>query len=151
MGLIDGSLINLCTFPGIFVHQLLYLLACRHYKIESAFSLLNFTQFLSPNLVTIGEADSQRVGKQIETLARIGSALVCCVLGAANDFTQKGSFIEGVVLWVAVSIGIHSFPFRNAPGGKVMGFIWLDAFYGVMLYFIGKFPLAVLGLSGERL
>ena len=151
MGLLDGSLINLCTFPGILVHQFFYLVACRYYKIESAFSVLNFTQFLSPNLVTVGESDLLRLGKRLEGLASVGSALACCALGAVNDVTPKGSFIEGVVLWVAVSIGIQSFPLRNAPGGRVMTFIWLDAFYGVILYFIGKIPLAALGLSGTRL
>lgn len=151
MGLLDGSLINLCTFPGILVHQFFYLAACRYYRIESAFSLLNFTQFLSPSLVTVGESDLQRFGTRLERLATIGSALACCALGAINDFTPKGSIVEGVVLWIAVSIGIQSFPLRNVPGGRVMTFIWLDAFYGVMLYFIGKVPLAALGLSGTRL
>ena len=158
MGLLDGSLINLCTFPGILVHQFFYLAACRYYKVESAFSLLNFTQFLSPDLVTVGESDLLRVGKQLKRFATIGSALTCCALGAINEFTSKGSFAEGAVLWIAVSIGVQSFPLRGAPGGRVMTFIWLDAFYGVMLYFLGKFPLAAvvtwfpgLGLSGTRL
>jgi hypothetical protein len=158
MGLLDGSLVNLCTFPGIFVHQFFYLAACRYYKVESAFSLFNFTQFLSPSLVTVGESDLVKFGKQLERIANIGSALTCCALGALNEFTSKGSFIEGALLWIAVSIGVHSFPLRNAPGGKVLTFIWLDALYGVMLYFLGKLPLAALvtwfpglGISGTRL
>jgi len=151
MGLLDGSLINLCTFPGILVHQLFYLAPCKSYKIESAFSILNFTQFLSPNLVTVGESDLLRLGPRLERLASLGSALACCALGAINEFTPKGSVVEGVVLWIAISIGIQSFPLRNIPGERVMRFIWLDAFYGVMLYFIGKIPLAARGLNGTRL
>ena len=147
MGFIDGSIINLCTFPGIFVHQLIYLAACKYYKVEAAFSLFDFTQFLSADLVKIGESDSQRLGAKIGRLASIGSALSCCTLGAINEFTPKGSVVEGVILWIAVSIGIHSFPFRKSGGGRVLSFVWMDAFYGLLLYFIGKLPLGFLGVS----
>lgn len=147
MGFIDGSIINLCTFPGIFVHQLLYLAACKYYKVEAAFSPSDFTRFLSPNLVTIGESDSQRLGVKIERMASIGSALSCCTLGAINEFTPKGSVVEGVIIWIAISIGIQSFPFRKSTGGRVMSFVWMDAFYGLLLYFVGKVPLSFLGVS----
>lgn len=144
MWLLDGSLVNLCTFPGILVHQFFYLMACKLYKLECAFSILNFTQFLSPDLVTIGESDRTRFGEKLERWATLGSALACGLAGAINEFTPKGSLAEGVIVWVAISIGVQSFPLRNSPGGKIMKFIWIDALYGLLLYSFGKVPLLAL-------
>lgn len=144
MGFIDGSIINLCTFPGILVHQLFRLTACRYYKVEAAFSLVNFTTFLQSNLVTIGETGYLAYGKRIERLALLGGALVAGLMGAINDFTPKGSAIEWVVFWIAVSTGIQAFPSRSTRGGAVLMFFWIDALYGVVLYFLGQAPLATI-------
>ncbi len=119
-------------------------MACKYYKVAYAFSFVNFTLFLQSNLVSIGESDSLSLGKRIERLAFVGSGLTCCAIGALNDFTPKGSIIEGLLLWIALSIGVQGFPLRGVKGGRVLTFFWVDAFYGFMLYILGKVPLAAI-------
>ena len=158
MWFIAGSLVNLCTFPGIIVHQFFYLIAAKFYKVEAALSLFNFTQFLSADLVIIGDSDRLRIGRKLQLWAIVGSALTCCLVGGLNQFTPKGSTIESVLFWIAISIGVQGFPLKGTPLGRGMGFIWLDAMYGMILYFVGQIPHAALvtwvpslGLTGSRL
>lgn len=140
--LLDGSLVSLCTFPGVLVHQLLYLLACRYFNVEAAFSVSNFTQHLSAQLVTIGEDAAKKLGRRLEQVAVAGSAIACCLLGMINQLTPNGSVAEGVVVWIAISVGVQSFPFKASPAGRIMSFLWMDAVYGLMLYMIGKIAYA---------
>ena len=155
---IAGPLVTFCTFPGVLVHQLFYLLASKAYSVPTAFSLLNLTHFLSPDLVTIGESDRLRVGGKLEAWAVLGSALVAGSLGALNEVTPKESAAEWALFWIAISIGVQSFPLRKTKVGKAMAFVWIDAFYGFMLYLMGQAPHAALvtwfpslGLTGTRL
>ena len=140
MGFINGSIINLATFPGVLVHQFMRLLACRRYGVEAVFSLANFTNFLQSNLVTVAETAYETHGKRIERLALFTSALIAMFCGAINDFTPKNSVAEWVILWLAISIGIQAFPIDN----RVAKFLWFDAVYAMLLYMLGKVPLGAL-------
>jgi hypothetical protein len=137
MGFVDGSMINLATFPGVLLHQFMRLLACRRYGVEAVFFLANFTNFLQSNLVTVAETAYETHGKRIKRLALFASALMAMLCGAINDFTPINSVAEWIVLWFAISIGVQAFPSEN----RTAKFLWFDAVYGMLLYMLGKVPL----------
>lgn len=160
--LIPGFVVALATFPGVIVHEIAHLLFCRLARV-AVFKVV-FFRLGNPSGYVLHELP-RRPGQQI--LIGIGPFLVNTVLGAiiaapaaiqALKF-KAGSPLDYVLLWLGVSIAMHSFPSTGDAAGiwkaaknpqtpmalriiaaplvgliylcAVGSVIWLDFFYGV--------------------
>jgi hypothetical protein len=162
MFFIPGPLIAALTFPGVIVHELAHQLFCRLFGV-AIFEVCYF-RFGNPAGYVIHEHPA-KTGQQI--WIGIGPFIVNSVLGAIIAAPASiqviqfdaGSPLEYFLIWLGVSIAMHSFPSTgdartlrtavSAAGvpvgvkmaaypvvgliyvGAIGSFIWLDAIYGV--------------------
>jgi hypothetical protein len=111
--IIPGILISLATFPGVMVHELGHLLLCRF--TGTPVDKVCYFRFGNPAGYVIHEKPSS-IWKHI--LIGFGPLIVNSTFGfllgllAARCFLHpEGWQVAGVVWsWLAVSIGMHSFP-----------------------------------------
>jgi len=157
---IPGSLITLVTFPGVVVHEIAHQFFCR----------LTGTAVLDVCYFRMGNPAGYVVHERPRTRAKallvsIAPFIVNTLLGAMiaapaaiSAFTfEDGDFLDGLLIWLGVSIAMHAFPSRQdaqslwsafkeerwwikaliAPivfvihSGAVLSFVWLDLIYGV--------------------
>ena len=157
MMLIPGFVIALITFPGVIVHELAHQFFCRLFKVP-VFSICYF-RIGTPSGYVIHEPPKSGWAS---LLIGVGPLLVNSLIGPlialpavlgskfASD-PRTGSetlywFIDGFLIWLGVSIAMHSFPsvgdaasiwktlrerqqsiLLNVVGTPLVGLIWLGA------------------------
>jgi hypothetical protein len=158
--IIPGFLIAWITFPGVIIHELAHKLFC-HWTGTQVLEVCYF-RFGNPAGYVIHEKPTT-VWKHI--LIGIGPLFINTALGMLIGLTAlalKKTFSEAIeygLLWLAVSIAMHSFPssgdaksiwaaiwdkeapiFAKIVGtplvtiiflGAIGSFFWLDLFYGI--------------------
>ncbi|MGF7059424.1 metalloprotease family protein [Brassicibacter mesophilus] len=162
MYLIPGFLISIVTFPGVIVHEIAHQLFCKISRV-AVFDVCYF-RFGNPSGYVIHE--EPKTTKQ-QILIGIGPFLVNTVIGALISLPaaipvikfESGNALEYVLIWLGVSITMHSFPSvgdaksiwksvrkKETPilakifGTPIVGIIflcalgsvaWLDLIYGI--------------------
>lgn len=110
---IPGILISIATFPGVIVHELAHQLFCRLTRV-AVFEVCYF-QFKNPVGYVIHEIPN-KPSQQI--MIGVGPFLVNTILGALISLPAAipvikfgtGSPLDYVLIWLGVSIAMHSFP-----------------------------------------
>jgi hypothetical protein len=162
--MIPGFIISIITFPGVIVHEFAHLFFCRLMR-AAVFDVCYF-RFGNPAGYVVHEPP-KTAGQNL--MIAIGPFLVNSVVGAIIAMPaaipvlelNAGSPIDYVLIWLGVSIAMHSFPSTGdarsiwaalkSPGttiltkaiatpivaiiylGAVGSFFWLDLAYGVAL------------------
>ncbi len=163
--MIPGWLISLVTFPGVIVHEMGHLFFCRRYGL--AVHRVCYFRLGNPAGYVIHEpADTYGRGFWVSVGPLVVSSLMAAAVGfpVGTAFLQhhKMQVVHWALGWLALSIGMHSFPSTgdaknlwSASIGAVMkgniialiGFpvviliylanllsiIWFDAFYAAAL------------------
>lgn len=174
--IIPGQLIAIATFPGVIVHEIAHQLFCRLFKLP-VLEVCYFRVGNPAGYVVHGPATTAR--QQI--FIAIGPFFVNTVLGAVLTLPSAiqvlqfhaGSPLDYVLLWLGISIAMHSFPstgdattMRHAISrpdtplaakvatwplvvliyvGTLGSVVWLDAAYGVAVaLLLPKLLVAVL-------
>ena len=172
--IIPGFIISLVTFPGVMVHELGHQLFC-HFTATPVRAVCYF-RFGRPAGYVVHDRPSS-VWKHI--LIGFGPLIVNTLFGfllgllASRQFLHEENWqlVGGLLVWLAVSIAMHSFPstgdakslwqalwgekapaFARLVGTPLVGAIylgaigsvfWLDVIYGVMVAW--GLPRALLG------
>ncbi len=142
---IPGSLIAAITFPGVVIHELAHQLFCRYFKIP-VYQVCYF-RFGNPSGYVV-HAQTDNWIHQI--LVGAGPFFLNSVLGAllafpsslrAFEFSGAASTIDGILLWLGISIAMHAIP--STGDAKAM---W-NAVSGTRASFLAKLAVApVVGL-----
>lgn len=141
---IPGILIAIATFPGVIVHELAHQLFCRLAKV--AIIEVCYFRIGNPAGYVIHEIPSK---KSQQILIGLGPFFVNTILGAMISLPAAipvikfgtGSPIDYILVWLGVSIAMHSFPsIQDARG------IW-ESVKGEDTAFIAKILVApIVGL-----
>ena len=162
MFFIPGFVISAATFPGVMVHEFAHQLFCRFFRV-SIFHVCYF-QFGNPAGYVLHEKASKPLH---QILIGLGPFFVNTILGAVIALPGIIGVIkfggeqplDYVLLWLGVSIAMHSFPStQDASGiwdaikdenlswplkiiftpfvglifvGAIGAFFWLDLIYGI--------------------
>lgn len=113
MYFIPGFLITIVTFPGIIVHELAHLLFCKFFRLV-VFDVCYF-RFGNPSGYVVHEEPKNPI-QQI--IIGIGPFLINTIIGALISLPaaiavlkfESGEIIEYILIWLGVSIAMHSFP-----------------------------------------
>ena len=111
--IIPGILVSIATFPGVIVHELAHQLFCRFNRV--AVLEVCYFQTKNPAGYVIHEAPSK---KTQSFWIGVGPFLVNTILGAIISMSaaipvlkfSSGSFLDYFLIWLGVSIAMHSFP-----------------------------------------
>ena len=111
--MIPGVLISIATFPGVIVHEMAHQLFCRLTRV-AVFDVCYF-RIGNPAGYVLHEPP-QRQSQNL--LIGIGPFLVNSLLAAIISSPaaipilkfESGSFLDYVLIWLGISIGMHSFP-----------------------------------------
>lgn len=166
MIIIPGQLIALLTFPGVIVHELSHLLFCKIFNVKVK-EVCFFRFDKTPGYVAHeGSTNPWKV-----LFISIGPLLLNTILGGliglsaavpAYEFNNF-RFNDVVVLWVGISIAMHSFPSQTdayslrqfvksnpvsrlikylfipvsyiLQTGAALSVIWLDFVYGIFVVY----------------
>lgn len=160
--IIPGFIISILTFPGVIVHEFAHQLFCRLSRV-AIFDVCYF-QFGNPAGYVVHEIP-KKAGQNI--LIGIGPFFINSILGALIAMPAaipifkfgSGSILDYFLIWVGVSIAMHSFPSTgdaqsiwkavtgpNVPFitraiaapivgiiyiGAIGSVVWLDLIYGI--------------------
>lgn len=113
MYLIPGFLISAVTFPGVIVHELAHLMFCKFFKL-AVFDVCYF-RLGNPSGYVVHEVPKNPI-QQI--MIGIGPFLINTIIGALISLPaaisvlkfENGDIIEYILIWLGVSIAMHSFP-----------------------------------------
>lgn len=124
--IIPGFLISLVTFPGVIIHELAHQLFCKAAGV-TVFEVCYFRMDNPPGYIVheVPKKLCQRI------LIEVGPFFVNTVIGALVALPtvipvvkfDAGSFMDYLLIWLGVSIAMHSFPsMRDAK--SIWGAIW---------------------------
>ncbi len=125
--MIPGFIITWLTFPGVMVHELAHKLFCEWTKTKVL--EVCYFRFGNPAGYVAHELPSS-VWRHV--LIGIGPLFVNTVLGFCiglfaipfmREHSGAGEFVKYAVLWLAVSIAVHSFP-STGDAQSIWGAIW---------------------------
>lgn len=162
MFFIPGVIISVVTFPGVIVHELAHQLFCRLFRIP----VFEVCYFRAGN--PAGYVLHERVERPYQQiLIAVGPWFVNTALAvmigasaAVNTIVDDPGPLDVLLLYLAISIGMHAFPSLGDAGviwdsvvknpatamhtkivavpiigmiyiGALGSFVWLDAIYGV--------------------
>ncbi len=166
MIIIPGWLISILTFPGVIVHEWAHKKCCVWVGVP-VYKVVYFRFGNPAGYVLHGETRTYKQTFWISVGPLILNSLSAIFLGfLLSGFGTEG-FLYTFLLWVAISIGMHSFPsdgdMKNIfeasknelkKGGSILHylafpfvgliflanklrFIWFDLWYALTLVFIG--------------
>lgn len=160
--MIPGIIISIITFPGVIVHEIAHQLFCRLFNLV-VFDVCYF-RFGNPAGYVVHESPKKPAH---EIIIGIGPFIVNTIIGAIISLPAAipvikfgaGTPLEYVLIWLGVSIAMHSFPSTGdaesiwdavkskdtnlaikiitAPivlliyAGAIGSIIWLDLVYGI--------------------
>jgi hypothetical protein len=158
MALIPGWLISLITFPGIIIHEWAHKKFCRLFGVP-VFKVVYF-RFGDPAGYVLHE-EPRTFGKTfwISIGPLVINSLSAILLSAAASRIVFGSGFWFILIWLAFSFGMHSFPsnedsrniVRNRSFWRYLAFpfvwlvwianklrfFWFNAAYAIFLIFVG--------------
>ncbi len=111
--MIPGIIISIITFPGVIVHEIAHQLFCRLFNLV-VFDVCYF-QFGNPAGYVVHEIPKKPAH---EIIIGIGPFIVNTIIGAIISLPAaisvikfgSGTPLEYVLIWLGVSIAMHSFP-----------------------------------------
>lgn len=107
---IPGQLISLITFPGVVVHEWAHKKFCEWFGVKvHEVKYFRFWQ-KTAGYVTHEEPSTFKQTFWISVGPLIVNSLGCIILSAIASQTLPESFLNYLILWLALSIGAHSFP-----------------------------------------
>lgn len=172
--LVPGQIVTLLTFPGVIVHETAHKLVCNMLGIR----VLKVCYFRFGN--PAGYVAHEKPNNAIQQIfIGIGPFLFNSIIGAIIAFpgalayySSKASIVHYVLIWLGLSIAMHSFPstgdansiwramwMKGTPLlvrlvalpviliiylGAIGSFFWLDLIYGVAVaFFLPRYLLAL--------
>ena len=113
MFIIPGVIISIFTFPGVIVHEWAHKKFCEWFVVNvqtvKYFRIGNPAGYvLHDNPVTYKQTFWLSVGPLLI------NSLITILLGFITSQTIKDSLLYNLSFWVAISIGVHSFPSDHA-------------------------------------
>lgn len=172
--LIPGQIVTLLTFPGVIVHEAAHRLVCNLLGVRVL--KVCYFRFGNPAGYVAHEQPDNAI-QQI--LIGIGPFIVNSIIGAIiafpgalADLSSKASIAHYVLIWLGVSIAMHSFPstgdaksiwramwMQGTPFlvrlaalpviliiylGAIGSFFWLDLIYGVgVAFYLPRYLLSL--------
>ena len=161
--LIPGQIISIATFPGVIMHELSHVICCRIFNVEV--KEVCYFKLGNPSGYVLHEPTKNWIHTvAIATGPFFFNSLICLLISfpiVTNKDIDEITFSSSILLWLAISIGMHAIPSRGdaksmwqevsgkrgsifaklfvAPIVAVIyllslgSIIWLDLIYGVIL------------------
>jgi len=144
MFFIPGILIAIVTFPGVIVHELAHLLACK-WRGVAVFDVC-FFQFKDPAGYVIHEEPKDFTSAFVISfgpfvLNSLLCILICTPAMAPMRFFDITDPLSIVLMWLGISIGAHAFP-SNHDAKNVWNMAKVAAKEGNLLAVL-SFPIVV--------
>ncbi len=110
MFFIPGQLISLLTFPGVIVHEWAHKKFCDWFGVKvHEVAYFKFWQKIAGHVLhEVPSTFKQTFWVSVGPL--IVNSIGCIILSAVSSQTIPESFLNYFFLWLALSIGAHSFP-----------------------------------------
>jgi len=162
--LIPGILISIVTFPGVIIHELAHKIFCELFGVKV--HKVCYFRFKSPCGYVIHERPQKF--SQIFFIT-VGSFIVNTLTAILVFILARMSGETGILLWLGLSIGMHSFPSKGDAKtlwgesnrhikddflavigypfailiwlSSILSIIWFDLIYAVSLYYLVRFFL----------
>ncbi len=107
---LPGQLISLLTFPGVIVHEWAHKKFCEWFGVK-VYEVAYFRFWQKTAGYVTHEAPSTfKKTFWISVGPLVVNSLGCVILSAIASQTLPQSFLNYLLLWLALSIGAHSFP-----------------------------------------
>lgn len=150
MFFIPGWLIALLTFPGVMLHEWAHKFFCE----QAGIRVLEVKYFqLGEDVagyVRHDEPNSFRQSFFISFGPLLVNSGVAIALGASAAQSINGSLLQYLLLWLAVSVGMHALP-SNHDASHVMQAARIARAAGGSFLFVAAAPLIWIAVCGERI
>ena len=152
--MIPGTLIALLTFPGVMVHEMAHQFFCRLFRV-AVYDVCYF-RIGNPAGYVIHEVPS---APYQSILISVGPFLFNSVLAALIGLPAVipawefggGTFFDGFLIWLAVSIGMHAFPSTGDAQSMWQGVWSRDTFFLTKLVTLPLVAIIYLGALGSMI